>query len=75
MEYTLAAGIVCQCVAAIGSKKREEEAEDYELNFDVQGMRGAPACELAALLICARHRQRVSHDILYGALKIHQLPC
>ena len=37
VDYTLAAGIVCRCVATIGAKKREEEAEDYDINFDELG--------------------------------------
>ena len=34
VQYTGAVGIVSRCVADIGKKKREEEAEDYELDFN-----------------------------------------
>lgn len=34
VQYTGATGIVSRCVADIGKRKREEEADDYELNFD-----------------------------------------
>lgn len=34
VQYTGAAGIMSRCVADIGKRKREEEADDYELNFD-----------------------------------------
>ena len=38
VQYTGAVGIVSRCVADIGKRKREEEAEDYELNFSELGM-------------------------------------
>ena len=34
VQYTGGVGIVSRCLAEIGKTKREEEAEDYELNFD-----------------------------------------
>ena len=34
MEYTLSTGVVSRCIAAVGTKKRKEEAEDYELNYE-----------------------------------------
>ena len=37
MQYTGAASIVCRCVADIGKRLREEEGEDYELNFEELG--------------------------------------
>lgn len=37
MQYTGAVGIVCRCVADIGKRLREEEGEDYELNFEELG--------------------------------------
>ena len=37
VEYTNAMSIVCRCVSAIASKKRSEEDEDYELNFEELG--------------------------------------
>ena len=37
VQYTGAVGIVSRCTADIGKVKREEEAEDYELNFDELG--------------------------------------
>lgn len=37
VQYTGAVGIVSRCIADIGKVKREEEAEDYELNFDELG--------------------------------------
>ena len=37
VDYTLSVGIVAKCVATIGDKKREEEAEDYELNYEEMG--------------------------------------
>ena len=38
VQYTGAVGIVARCVADIGKRKRQEEAEDYELNFTELGM-------------------------------------
>ena len=39
VQYTGAVGIVSRCIADIGRRKREEEAEDYELNFEELSMR------------------------------------
>ena len=41
VQYTGAVGIVCRCMADIGTRKREEEADDYELNFDELGQWGS----------------------------------
>ena len=49
VEYTLSVGIICRCVAYIASKKREEEAEDYELNFEELGERTSQAQEKGRL--------------------------
>ena len=38
MQYTGAVGIVSRCIADIGKGKREEEADDYDLNFDELGI-------------------------------------
>ena len=38
VQYTGAVGIVSKCIADIGKVKREEDAEDYELNFNELGM-------------------------------------
>ena len=37
VEYSEAVGIVCRCLADIAGKKKEQEAEDYELNFEELG--------------------------------------
>ena len=34
VQYMGAVGIVSRCIADIAKKKREEEADDYELNFN-----------------------------------------
>jgi hypothetical protein len=36
-KYTEAAGVVCRCLATIANKKREENAEDYDLDYETQG--------------------------------------
>ena len=36
--YTRSLGIVCRCVADIAAQKRENEAEDYNLDFEELGM-------------------------------------
>ena len=38
VKYTQSLGIVCRCVAEIAAQKREEEAEDYYLDFEELGM-------------------------------------
>lgn len=42
-QYTIATGAVCRSLAYLAQKKREENAEDYEINFDVQGKCGNKA--------------------------------
>ena len=37
-QYTRGFGMLTRCIHHIASKKRAEEAEDYELDFDVVGM-------------------------------------
>ena len=37
MEYTEAFGILTRCIAHIGGKKRDSDADDYFINFDEQG--------------------------------------
>ena len=34
VQYMKAVGIVSRCIADIAKRKREAEADDYELNFD-----------------------------------------
>lgn len=36
-QYTQAGGVVCKCLAHLANKKREEKAEDYELDYEMQG--------------------------------------
>ena len=36
--YTRSLGIVCRCVADIAAQKRENDAEDYNLDFEELGM-------------------------------------
>ena len=36
-QYTRGFGMLTRCVHHIASKKRAEEAEDYELDFEVSG--------------------------------------
>lgn len=50
MQYTGAAGIVSRCVADIAKRKREEEADDYELNFDELCEHACPVTVYFALL-------------------------
>ena len=37
VEYTEAIRIVCRCISAIAGKKREQNAEDYEITFEELG--------------------------------------
>lgn len=37
-KYTEASAVVCRCLATIANKKREENAEDYDLDYETQGM-------------------------------------
>ena len=50
VQYTGAVGIVSRCIADIGKKKREEEAEDYELNFDELSMWRKYICAVQCIL-------------------------
>ena len=50
VQYTGAVGIVSRCIADIGKKKREEEAEDYELNFDELSMWRKYICDVQCIL-------------------------
>ena len=56
VQYTGAVGIVCRCMADIGTTKREEEADDYELNFDELGQWGSGVMYMymymCAVLLC-----------------------
>lgn len=36
-QYTEAGGVVCKCLSHLANKKREERAEDYELDYEVLG--------------------------------------
>ena len=36
-KFTDGAGVLCRCLATIAKKKREENAEDYELDYETQG--------------------------------------
>ena len=54
VQYTGAVGIVCRCIADIGTTKREEEADDYELNFDELGQWGSGVmCMYMYMYMCA----------------------
>ena len=37
-QYTRGFAMLTRCIHHIASKKRAEEAEDYEIDFDVAGM-------------------------------------
>ena len=36
-HFTDAQSTVCKCVAHLAAKKREEQADDYEIDFEKQG--------------------------------------
>lgn len=36
-QYSNSVGAVCRSLAHLAQKKREENAEDYEIDFDEQG--------------------------------------
>ena len=37
-QYTEAAGAVCRSVAYLSNKKRKENADDYDIDFELQGI-------------------------------------
>lgn len=39
-QYMDAQGVVCKCLAHLATKKREEQAEDYEIDYETQGNAG-----------------------------------
>lgn len=53
VEYSEAVGIVCRCLADIAGKKKEQEAEDYELNFEELVNLPKPPALLARLVVIA----------------------
>ncbi|XP_025115241.1 maestro heat-like repeat-containing protein family member 1 isoform X3 [Pomacea canaliculata] len=50
-QYTIATGAVCRSLAYLAQKKREENAEDYEINFDVQANLPRPPQIIARLMV------------------------
>ncbi|KAL4234897.1 Mroh1p [Mactra antiquata] len=56
-KYTEASGVVCRCLATIAAKKREENAEDYDLDYDTQANLPKPVTVIARLMTLAGHPQ------------------
>lgn len=56
-KYTEAAGVVCRCLATIANKKREENAEDYELDYETQANLPKPTAVIARLVTLAGRPQ------------------
>ncbi|XP_060572841.1 maestro heat-like repeat-containing protein family member 1, partial [Ruditapes philippinarum] len=56
-KYTEAAGVVCRCLATIANKKREENAEDYDLDYETQANLPKPAAVIARLVTLAGRPQ------------------
>jgi hypothetical protein len=55
VQYTGAVGIVSRCIADIGKGKREEEADDYDLNFDELANIPRQPELIARLIVLAGH--------------------
>lgn len=46
VEYTEAIRIVSRCISAVAGKKREQNADDYEITFEELGL---DCCSIALL--------------------------
>ncbi|XP_056020899.1 maestro heat-like repeat-containing protein family member 1 isoform X2 [Ostrea edulis] len=64
-QYTQAGGVVCKCLAHLANKKREEKAEDYELDYEMQANTPKPNVMIARLMVLAgcpkNNRERGTH--------------
>ncbi|XP_034336261.2 maestro heat-like repeat-containing protein family member 1 isoform X2 [Magallana gigas] len=52
-QYTEAGGVVCKCLSHLANKKREERAEDYELDYEVLANTPKPNVMIARLMVLA----------------------
>ncbi|XP_062585082.1 maestro heat-like repeat-containing protein family member 1 [Saccostrea cucullata] len=52
-QYTEAGCVVCKCLAHLANKKREEKAEDYNLDYDVLANTPKPNVMIARLMVLA----------------------
>nr|XP_022339324.1 maestro heat-like repeat-containing protein family member 1 isoform X2 [Crassostrea virginica] len=67
-QYTEAGGVVCKCLAHLANKKREERADDYELDYEVLANTPKPNVMIARLMVLAgcpkNNRDRGMHVLL-----------
>ncbi|KAK3746766.1 hypothetical protein QZH41_013595 [Actinostola sp. cb2023] len=54
-QFTNGIGVVCKSLAYIAAKKREQEAADYIIDFDVQRNVPQPAAIIARLIVMCGH--------------------
>ncbi|XP_061166579.1 maestro heat-like repeat-containing protein family member 1 isoform X3 [Saccostrea echinata] len=52
-QYTEAGCVVCKCLAHLANKKREEKAEDYDLDYEVLANTPKPNVMIARLMVLA----------------------
>lgn len=52
-KYTESAGVVCRCLGTIANKKRSENAEDFQIDYDVQANIPKPTILIARLMVLA----------------------
>ncbi|XP_041376876.1 maestro heat-like repeat-containing protein family member 1 [Gigantopelta aegis] len=57
-QYMEAAGAVCRSVAHLSNKKRQENAEDYEIDYESQANIPKPQVLLAKLVVLSGHPMR-----------------
>ncbi|XP_052229832.1 maestro heat-like repeat-containing protein family member 1 isoform X3 [Dreissena polymorpha] len=64
-KYTEGSGVICRCLATIANKKREANAEDYDLDYETQANLPKPCNVIARLMTLAGRplngRQRGVH--------------
>ncbi|OWF48217.1 Maestro heat-like repeat-containing protein family member 1 [Mizuhopecten yessoensis] len=52
-QYTEAAGVLCKCLSHLSNKKREENADDYEIDYETQANVPKPPVMIARLMVLA----------------------
>ncbi|XP_060075327.1 maestro heat-like repeat-containing protein family member 1 isoform X2 [Ylistrum balloti] len=52
-QYTEAAGVLCKCLAHLSNKKREENADDYEIDYETQANVPKTPVLIARLMVLA----------------------
>ncbi|CAG2234423.1 unnamed protein product [Mytilus edulis] len=56
-QYTEAQGVVCKCLSHLATKKRKEQTEDYEIDFETQANIPKPEALIARLMVLAGRPQ------------------